>query len=84
MYVAPDGYFVVGTAGSGPQDRIDAGDEASMKILCPTGGVHQYTEKKKCSSLANALQWTYLFGSFSKYCVLAMSKFENLIYREDI
>ena len=46
FYVAPDAYFVVGTAGSGPKERIDAGDEASMKILCPTGGVHQYTEKK--------------------------------------
>ena len=34
---------MVGTAGSGPKDRIDAGDEASMKILCPSGGVPQCT-----------------------------------------
>ena len=33
---------MVGTAGSGPQDRIDAGDEGSMKILCPSGGVPQF------------------------------------------
>ena len=50
FYVAPDAYFVVGTAGSGPKERIDAKDEASMKILVPSGGLpqflHPYSENK--------------------------------------
>ena len=33
---------MVGTAGSGPTDLIDAKDEGSMKILCPSGGVPQF------------------------------------------
>ena len=38
---------MVGTAGSGPKDRIDAGDEASMKILCPTSGIELQTNLRE-------------------------------------
>ena len=35
---------MVGTAGSGPKDLIDAKDEGSMRILCPSGRVPQYLQ----------------------------------------